>query len=260
MNATEQPLAGRRIVVTRTRAQAAGLVDRLHSLGASVVVVPLINTVPIATPDEIIAAAAAVRASPARRWVAFTSATAVRLVLGAAGPECVSGMQVAAVGAATAGALEAAGVAPDLVAGGSDAAGLAVAMLSEGMSGATVWFPAAHGASDRLPETLRAGGATVTVQLIYRSVMPEAAPARLRAVLDEGVDALTLTSGSTARNLAAILGGDPLPARTSVVCIGEQTAAEARAAGLPVDGVAAVASAQGLAEALTECLAPQPLR
>jgi uroporphyrinogen-III synthase len=260
VTAEELPLAGRRIVVTRTRAQAEGLVDRLHDLGASVAVIPLISTVPVATPEDIVRNAAAVRAAPAPRWVAFTSATAVRLVLGGAGTESLTGMLVAAVGPATAAALANAGVVADLVAEDHDAAGLAKAMLVGGIAGATVWLPAARGASARLSEALAAGGADVAVQTIYRSAMPEAAPARLHAALEQGVDAITLTSGSTARHLAAILGNDPPPLGVAIVCIGEQTASEARAAGLPVHAVAATASAEGLVEAVTECLAPQPLR
>jgi uroporphyrinogen-III synthase len=254
------PLAGRRIVVTRTREQAAGVVDRLHALGATVVVVPLISTVPLATPEEIVRCAAELRSAPEPRWVAFTSATAVRLVVGAAGLESLAGTRVAAVGPATARVLEDAGRVPDLVAADRDASGLAAAMLMQDLAGATVWFPAAEGASDRLVEALREAGATVTVQHIYRSVMPDAAPERLRAAIDDGVDAITLTSGSTARNLASIVGAGSLPAAVSIICIGDQTASEARANGLPVHAVAAVASAEGLTEAVRQCLTAQPLR
>jgi uroporphyrinogen-III synthase len=254
------PLAGRRILVTRTREQAEGLVDRLHGLGASVMVVPLIATEPIATPEEIVRTAREVGASASPRWVAFTSATAVRLVIGAAGAEAVTGTLVAAVGPATARALTDAEVTPDLVASERDGRGLAATMLARGMTGATVWFPAAEGASTALPDALTAGGATVIVQLIYRSVMPDVAPDRLGAALSTGVDAITLTSGSTARNLAAALGEAQLPPGILVVCIGEQTASEARAAGLTVGAVATEASADGLAAALTGHLAPQPLR
>lgn len=260
MIGADLPLAGRRIVVTRTREQAAGVVDRLHALGATVVVIPLISTVPIATPDEIVHAATELRSAPEPRWVAFTSATAVRLVVGAAGLESLAGTRVAAVGPATARVLEDAGRVPDLVAADRDASGLVAAMLMQDMAGATVWFPAAEGASDRLVEALRQSGATVAVQDIYRSVMPDAAPERLRAAIADGVDAVTLTSGSTARHLASILGAGSLPAGISIVCIGDQTASEARATGLPVHNVATVASAQGLAEAVRECLTAQPLR
>ncbi|HUZ68572.1 MAG TPA: uroporphyrinogen-III synthase [Candidatus Saccharimonadales bacterium] len=254
------PLAGRRILVTRTREQAGGLVDRLHGLGASVVVVPLIATEPVATPEEILRTANEIRASAPPRWAAFTSATAVRLVVRAAGAEVVGGMQVAAVGLATADALGEAGVTPDVIASDPDADGLAASMLTRGMAGATVWFPSADAAAATLPAALTGGGATVIVQCIYRSVMPAAAPDRLRAALGMGIDAITLTSGSTARNLTAALGDTHLPPGILIACIGEQTAAEARAAGLRVGAVAPTASAEGLVAAVRGCLAPQPLR
>src|SRR6202162_5774252 len=98
------PLAGRRVLVTRTREQAEGLVDSLHAAGASVALVPLITTMPIADPDSILRPAAEAQAAAPPRWVAFTSATAVRLVLGAVGLAAVSGLRVAAVGPATAAA------------------------------------------------------------------------------------------------------------------------------------------------------------
>jgi uroporphyrinogen-III synthase len=253
-------LAGRRVLVTRTREQAKGLVDRLHAAGASVVVVPLITTVPVAAPDAIVGTAVAVGTAPAPRWVAFTSATTVRLVLGAAGIDAIRDMQVAVVGPATAAALETEGRKPDLVANDHDAEGLAAAMLDRGVAGATVWFPVAAGARGGFAEALRNAGATVTEQHIYRSDMPEAAPERLRAAFESGIDAITLTSGSTARHLVEAVGASGVPERAAVVCLGEPTAEEARRAGLTVAAVARIASIEGLVDALTECLAPQPLR
>ena len=253
-------LAGRRVLVTRTREQAEGLVDRLHDAGASVAVVPLIATVPIAEPEAIVACAAGNAAAPPPRWVAFSSATAVRIVIGAAGAPALSGMLIAAVGPATAAALLSAAATPELVASEHDADGLATAMLQAGMAGATVWLPVAEGARGDLAERLRAAGAVVNVQPLYRSVMPAAAPDRLRAAFAAGVDAITLTSGSTARNLAMAMGAEAVPSGVPIVCIGEQTAAEARAAGLAVQVIAREASVNGLVAALTECLTPQPLR
>ena len=136
-------------------------------------IVPLITTVPIADPEAIIRTAGETQAAATPRWVAFTSATAARLVLGAAGRAAISGLLVAAVGPATAAALHAAGVEPDLVAGEYDAAGLASSMLERGVSGGSVWLPVAEGAGGGLAEALRSGGAAVTVQRIYRSDMPE---------------------------------------------------------------------------------------
>jgi uroporphyrinogen-III synthase len=254
------PLAGRRILVTRTREQAEGLVDRLHAAGASVAVVPLITTVPIAEPDAIARVAAETAGAAPPRWVAFTSATAVRLVIGAVGADALSGMLVAAVGPATAAALEVLGAAPDLVAGDHDAAGLAAEMVARGLAGATVWFPVAEGARGGFAEALRDAGPTVIVQHIYRSVMPKTATERLSAALAGGVDAITLTSGSTARNLVQAAGPGGLPRGVAIVCIGGQTADEARRAGLGVSAIAGVASVDGLVAALSKCLASQPLR
>lgn len=260
MTEASSPLAGRRVLVTRTREQAEGLVDRLHRAGASVTVVPLIATVPIAEPAAIVAAAAENAAAPQPRWVVFTSATAVRLVIGAAGAASLSGMRIAAVGPATAAALLAEGATPELVASEHDADGLATAMLDVGMAGATVWTPVAEGASGDLPERVRGAGAVVNIQLIYRSVMPAGAPDRVSAAFACGIDAITLTSGSTAHNLARAAGAGGVPSGIQIVCIGEQTAAAARAAGLTVGAIAREASVEGLTAALTECLTPQPLR
>jgi uroporphyrinogen-III synthase len=133
-------------------------------------------------------------------------------------------------------------------------------MLERGVAGGSVWLPVAEDARGGLAEALRTGGAAVTVQRIYRSVMPESAPERLRAALAGGIDAITLTSGSTARHLVQALGGATLPPGAVIVCIGDQTAAAARTAGLDVRAVADVASVDGVVNALIECLTPQPLR
>ena len=242
------------MLVTRTPRRAPDLVNALHREGAEAIVVPLIATQPLATPDEVARHATRLAASPAPRWVAFTSATAVRLVLGVAS-EALGDVSVAAVGSETAAALKAAGAPADLVAVESDAGGLARALEDRGVAGATVWFPSAEGASSVLPDGLRAAGAHVDVQTLYRSVMPEDAPRRLAAALQRPLDAVTLTSGSTARNLVAALRGRMLPPATVVVCIGRQTAAAARAGGVAVTAVADEPSAAGIVAALVRAFA-----
>ena len=130
------------------------------------------------------------------------------------------------------------------------------------MAGATVWFPVAEGARGELAEALRDAGASVTVQHIYRSVMPESAPGAparraCRRHRRDHADQREHRAATSSRRS----GAERLPAGVLIVCIGEQTAADARAAGLtgrtrsPRD-----ASVEGLVRALTECLAPQPLR
>jgi uroporphyrinogen III methyltransferase/synthase len=246
------------VLVTRTREQAEGLVDRLHALGAEVVVVPLISTVPVAPPEAVRAMHAQLVAGTGGRWVAFTSATAVRLVRGALDADAFEDVGVAAVGEATARAAREAGLAVDVVPERGEAEALAEALVRRGVSGATVWLPAAEGARETLRDRLGAAGATVLVQALYRSESPPGAAARLRRALASGLHAVTLTSGSTVRHLVAALSGDPLPDGVAVVCIGPRTADEARAAGLRVDAVADVQSVEGLASALSSLLATLP--
>ena len=252
----DRPLQGKRVLVTRTREQAEGLVDRLHALGADVVVVPLIATVPAVGPEEVTATRDRLAAAPPPRWVVFTSATAVRLVSGALGGEGLARFEVATVGEATAAAVRAAGSPVSLIAGQRDAQGLAEALVGRGVLGATVWLPVAEGADDLLPVRLANAGANiVVVQRVYRTRMPPDAGDRLRSALQKPIDAVTLTSGSTARNLVDALAGRELPAETAVVCIGAQTARIAECSGLRVDAVAIEQSVDGLVEALSAWLA-----
>jgi uroporphyrinogen-III synthase len=255
-----RPLAGRRVLVTRTREQAAGLVDALHRRGADVVVVPMIATVVLAAPDVIAASFAELMAGSSPRWAVFTSATAARLVFGTIEVDPQHSLSVAAVGAETAGALERAGVKPDVVAAPATAAGLAAALVAHGVSGSRVWFPAAAGAGDVLQRHLEQAGAIVRRLDVYRSEMPGGTPALLDAALRRPIDAVTLTSGSTVEHLRQALGGRSLPARVVVVCIGKQTAEAAAGAGFGDIVVAARSTAGALVDALVARLgASQPL-
>ena len=139
----------------------------------------------------------------------------------------------------TGAALEAAGVSsPIVVADDRDASGLAAAMRAGGVRGATVWFPVGRGRRQDSHRRAAEAGATVNVQpSTGRSCLPSA-PERIRAALTEGIDAVTLTSGSTARHLAEALGGSPLPGGVRIVCIGDADRAGAGAAGLTVHAVA----------------------
>ena len=70
-------LRGRRIVVTRARDQAEGLVQSLEALGADVIAAPVIRIEPL--PDD--GALRSALADPSRwRWIVFTSQNAVHVV------------------------------------------------------------------------------------------------------------------------------------------------------------------------------------
>jgi uroporphyrinogen III methyltransferase/synthase len=248
----DRPLFGRRVIVTRAREQASGLLERLHELGAATVELPVIE---IAEPAD---GGAALREAAGRvadyDWVAFTSANAVRRFFAAVGQtgsdtRALSGVRVAAIGPGTADALSAAGVRADLVPGRF----VAESLLDAFPPGpGRVLLPRAAVARDVLPAGLAEGGWSVDVVEAYRTVVGRPAPEALAAAAT--AHAVTFTSSSTVTNYLAVAGDLPVP--PVVACIGPVTADTARAAGLTVDVVAAEHTIEGLVTALVDALGP----
>lgn len=232
------PLAGRRVVVTRSSEQAGSLAERLEARGATPVIVPLVR---IETVEPEAARLAGLDLSTAA-WVVVTSPNGARSLAESTGIPPVARPRTAAVGATTAAALTAAGWPVDLVPDRQSGADLVAAMPSG--EGVVVLVQAAD-AEPTVADGLGAKGWTVEVVRSYRTlpVSPDAA-ARSEAL---SADALLLASGSAARSWAAAFGTS-VPA--VVVAIGPQTADAARSVGVKVDAVAADHSLDGLVAAL----------
>jgi len=252
-----RPLYGRRIVVTRARAQASGFLARLRQMGADAVEIPVIAVEPAAEQRDLDAAIARLGDQHSGgSWTVFTSANAVDLVWDAVerrGRDArdFAGVRLVAIGPETAAALARHGLRADLVPAEYVAEAVADAMLAAGVTGAHVWLPRAAMARDVLPDRLQAAGAEVEVLPLYRTVLPDEARAALHEELDRGpVDAITFTSSSTVQHFLQALGDRPFPAGAIAACIGPITARTAEAAGLPVGVVAAEYTTAGLAAAL----------
>ena len=256
--ALRRPLAGWRVLVTRTRRQASGLAAALAAEGALPVLLPAIAIERRADPAAVRGAIAALRGG-AYAWAVFTSANAVEAWFGlvreaGADARLFAGARLAAVGAATARALEARGLAADLTPPVASGEGVADALAALGVAGARVLLPRAERASPALPARLRAAGAAVDEVTLYLAAPPAAPPPETLADVRAGrIDAAAFASSSAVRNLAALLGGDLAPLRGAVAaCIGPRTAEAARAAGLAPRVVAADASVDALAAALRQ--------
>ncbi len=252
------PLAGKRVLITRTRQQASTLAEMLRAEGARPVLLPTIEIERRADPAAVDAATSALRAS-AFGWVVFTSENAVEIFLDLlrerdTDARAFAGTQLCAIGAATAAALASRGLRADLVASDTSGDGVLVALLAAGAGGAAVLLPRAEGGRAVLPDGLRAAGATVTELTLYLSAPPAEAPAGVLAQIQAGqIDAVTFTASSTVRNLATMLGDDLPALRGAVIaCIGPQTAEASAEAGLPPTVVAREASVAGLVEVLRE--------
>lgn len=260
----KKPLFGRRVVVTRSRAQASKLSERLLELGAEPFEFPAIQVAPPEDGEPLRRAAAGVGTYD---WVIFTSANGVETFFAALDEQggdarALGCTKVAAIGSETAAALAARGIRADAVPGEFRAEGV-LALFPERLDGVRILLARAAEAREVLPEELRRRGAEVDDVAAYRTVPGEGArrAGRLQEMLAAGeVDAVTFTSSSTVRNLLAMLGGESaegraeavrLLNRTTLASIGPVTTKTAREAGLNVQVEAAEYTIAGLVEALT---------
>ena len=246
------PLAGRRVAVTRSRAQASELVAMLEAEGALVTEAPAIELVSHAGSPELREAVAA----PADWW-AFSSANGVEAAmqtLAATGLDAraLAGRRLAAVGEATAAALAAHGLRPDFLPERT----LAYA-LSElpAEPGERVTLFQSNLAAPDLAAALEDRGLPVRTVTAYENRPAPLTPEQLDAV--RGADAITFTSSSTARNLRAALGPDA-EVGAALVSIGPSTSQVVRECFGRVDREAATPGLAELVRAVVEALAPSP--
>ncbi|HET9077316.1 MAG TPA: uroporphyrinogen-III C-methyltransferase [Acidimicrobiales bacterium] len=254
-----RPLFGRRVVVTRARAQASELARRLGALGARVVEAPTIRIDPPGDGGAGLDRAAAALRAGAYRWIVFTSANAVDALM-ARVPDArrLGGVSLAAVGPATAAALQHYRLVADLVPERQEAAGLLAAFPAPhssdpfGMapSERRVLFPRAAEGREVLVDGLAGKGWQVDLVEAYRTV-PAPADDGVRAEVGSA-DAVCFSASSTVTGFLASYGPAAVP--PVVVCIGPVTADTARAAGLAVTAVADSASVDGLVDAVVSVL------
>jgi len=243
------PLAGKVVLVTRPRQQSASLVHELERAGATAIVAPTIEVVPVRSAE--LTRALQELAAGAFAWITLTSRATVDVLESRMEPGDVRA-RVAAVGEGTAAEFRRwAGRDPDLVPRTFTTDALAHA-FPRGRG--RVLCARANVAPEGFEEALAAKGWTPLRVDAYRTKMPEWLPLGAREALARGtVDAITFTSASSVRgftNAVTDVRGDP-----KVVCIGPVTAREARAHGLEVAAVAEPYTMEGLMAALERALA-----
>lgn len=234
------PLAGQRVVVTRARKQSSILTGKLSSLGAEVVELPVIEFAPMEfEPPEW----------KAYDWAVFTSANAVEALFSRLTPE--QGPRLVAIGPATADALRAVGLDPDIVPAAHVAEGVVDALKDTPLAGKRVLLPRAAVARDVIPAELSARGASVDVLVVYRTVVPADLAGRAADVFGRArkPDWVTVTSSSTVKNLLAAVGAEMLEG-VKLASIGPVTSETARRHGLCVTLEAPAATVEALAEAM----------
>lgn len=240
----KRPLFGKRIIVTRTREQASELVAKLEEAGASCYECSTINIEPV---DSYEILDSELERIDEYHWILFTSLNGVKYFfqrLFAKGMDArdLKGPDIAVVGKSTADLLLSYGLNADLIPPTFTGEGLAESLLDQGVEGRNILIPRAKAGREILPETLRGGGAQVTVSPVYQNVPPQGRKDELRAELESGeVDMVTFTSSSTVRNfLTMVDAGDQdellrLMAGVKIAAIGPITAKTVTDSGLHVD-------------------------
>jgi uroporphyrinogen-III synthase len=215
-----------RIVVTRSEHQSRGLGKAFERAGATVELLPLLEIVPPTDPLPLERAASEIALYD---WAVFTSANAVEAFLPLAGP-VPPALRIAAVGSATADALRARAVEPQLIPGREEAAGL-LASLAPEIRGQRVLLPQAADARLLLLEGLTAAGAEVTAVVAYDKRLPLSAKARAAELFALApIGWVTFTSPRIARHFVELFGADWERRRGELraVSIGPVTSAELR--------------------------------
>lgn len=246
---TRRPLFGRRVVVTRARAQASDLVARLGELGAEVIESPAIEIVDPADGGE--ALRAAVGAIGTYDWLVLTSPNGVhRTFAHVPDARALAGVRVAAIGPGTAAALASYRVVADVVPERFVAESLLAALPTPPPDGGRVLLARAAVARDVLPDGLRDAGWEVDVVDAYRTLPLVPSGDVLDAI--SGADAITFTSSSTVSNFCDAIGAERVPGL--VVSIGPITSGTARARGIDVAAEAEEHTIDGLVGALVGAL------
>ena len=197
-----RPLFGRRLVVTRAREQAGQLTELLELQGAEVIELPFIKVEPQFDPkrlSEILAGIAVYE------WIIFTSANGVKAFFelfykAFDDIRCLGPMRIAAVGAATAQAIQAHKLKVDFVPKQANADALADQLIeNEGLESLQVLVITGNQNRESLVKRLETEGRAIVDTLpLYKTsqtdLLQDASAARLREV---GADAILFTSSST---------------------------------------------------------------
>lgn len=263
----KQPLAGKRIVVTRASDQSAEFVAKLEALGAEVLHLPLVS---FSEPRDVTPLDDAVRRLDQFDWILFTSRNAVKALASRfkilqIPPERLNHLllapRVATIGSATDEEAVCVGFLTEYQARKSSAEDLAVELLGE-LRGKRVLLPRSDLADSRLPTMLREAGADVVEVVAYRTVVPALLDRTVVETIQLGnVDVITLFSPSAYHHLIEEIDLDVLrqhlghalrrySGKIVLATIGPTTSSVVRSDGLKVGIEAPEASAAALCEAI----------
>jgi len=251
-----RPLFGKRVLVTRARAQASALSKLLIERGAEPIELPTIEIHDAPETNEL---DRAILELPEYDWIIFTSANGViafwrRIRALNLDSRWLHYVNLGAIGPATADALEYQGIHPDFIPKEYTSDGILVEFARKNINGQKILLPRADIAPKDLVEGLTALGALPYEVTAYTTRQPPELISQVREkIAERNVDVITFTSSSTVTNFLNSLGNNRnILNRATIACIGPLTASTAREAGLNVNIVAQEQTIPGLVEAIED--------
>jgi uroporphyrinogen III methyltransferase/synthase len=252
-----RPLFGQRIVVTRTREQASELSRQLLELGAEVLEIPTIKTVP---PDDKHSLVEALQGIGEYDWVIFTSPNGVTAFFDCffkafEDVRALGNLRFAAVGPATAAKLKELHLRVDAMPEQYVASKVAAAVKAvESIENVRILLARAQVANAELTKTLEDLGAIVDDVAFYKTVSETEDLTGAASKLEEhGADWITFTSSSTVEHFHSRFGLPGLLKRfphTRLASIGPETSKAIEALGLKPTVEARPHSIAGLVQAV----------
>ena len=230
----ELPLMGMRVLVTRPRELASSMAEKLRLLGADVLEVPAIDTIPVKKNRRLKESFEKIEAYD---WIVFTSQIGVRIFFEEMEKAKVDvrrlhAARFAVIGEGTARALREKGIHADLMPKVYDGVSLARLLAGQDIEEKKILVPRAAIANPQLVPILQEAKAIVDDIPIYTTIYQQCKGFDLKEEIEKGkIDCVAFTSSSTVEGFAAVSKGADY-SKIKAACIGEQTARTAQKYGL----------------------------
>lgn len=253
-----RPLWGKKILVTRARAQASQLVEKIRHLGGQPIEYP---TIKIVREEMLQPLYNAFNNINHYNWIIFTSVNSVEIFFDEmlkCGMDIrdLKGIKICAIGPATENMITSRGLRVNVVPDEYRAEGILKQLSQEIEPGQWILLPRARDSRQILPETIRRWGASVNEVYLYRAVTARQPSITTEELIINGqVDYITFTSSSTVSNFVKMLGKENVARfdkQVRVACIGPVTADTARENGFTVDIIPGEYTINALLDAIVE--------
>jgi uroporphyrinogen-III synthase len=253
----EKLLHNRKIVVTRSKAQAAGFIEKLKALGAHPI---LFSTIQIREAEDWQACDEAIEELSSYDWLIFSSLNGAHFFLSRLRQGKIDAIDanIAAVGKTTAKAVLSLGHKVDLMPEEFSARGVLRSLEKFNIQGKRFLLPTSNIGREELHNGLRQRGALVTKVEVYRTVANRALDEeRMRLQIQSGdIDCITFFSPSAFNFFIDIMGRsviDDIGANSiEIAAMGPVTAEAIHAAKLKVDIQPAKSQEEDLVMALVD--------